>query len=145
MTTRLGGGAPRSERQRAEQVSPASFQLMTGCSLTDIPSDKLHQLRAEILLGKDARRAAVRQSGRQSVSARNRPLNEPPSAVERILYRRFTGNARPSTPGHGRASILQRPAPPGSVPAPAASRPAIDNPRNPAGIGARPCGPPRRS
>jgi hypothetical protein len=31
MTTRLGGGLPLSERQRAERASPASVQWMSGC------------------------------------------------------------------------------------------------------------------
>jgi hypothetical protein len=42
MATRLGGGFPLSERQRAERASPASVQLMTGCAcavmLTATPS-----------------------------------------------------------------------------------------------------------
>jgi hypothetical protein len=33
VTTRFGGGTPRYERQRAERVSPFSFQLMMGRSL----------------------------------------------------------------------------------------------------------------
>ena len=34
MTTRLGGGAPLSERQRAERASPPSIQQTTGCAAT---------------------------------------------------------------------------------------------------------------
>src|SRR3989337_333868 len=37
MTTRLGGGIPLSERQRAEQALSPSVQLMIGCSLTATP------------------------------------------------------------------------------------------------------------
>ena len=37
MATRLGGGAPHSERQRAEQVWPASVQLTSGDSFTTTP------------------------------------------------------------------------------------------------------------
>src|SRR5258706_14998935 len=35
-TTRLGGGAPRSGRQSAEQLSPASIQRMIGSGLAQV-------------------------------------------------------------------------------------------------------------
>jgi len=34
MATRVGGGDPHSERQRVEQVCPASVQLTSGGPLT---------------------------------------------------------------------------------------------------------------
>ena len=89
-------------------------------------------------------RPAARQPA-QETPKRDKGAETPEDGWKIILYRLLRVIARPSAPEHGRASTLPPPTPPGSVPVPAASRPEIDSPRNPAGRGARPGGPPRRS